>query len=214
MYMLTSVMFCFCMRSVVDWSSSVLVGSGGRDATVWAVVLVKGMWCFTRVMRPPPPPRDLSRLSVVYPGNLGVWWYRVLSLVSWMTAACMLCLCRKFLSCCVLLLMPFMFICSIFKALVELIDVLCVVGLGVGVGGVLGGVELGEEVGELGGVLGGEGAGEGGGEGGGLGGGGGGEVGGGGGDGGGGGGGDGGGGGEGEEAGVGGVGEMGLGPFL
>ena len=43
MYMLTSVMFCFCMRSVVDWSSSVLVGSGGRDATVWAVVLVKGM---------------------------------------------------------------------------------------------------------------------------------------------------------------------------
>ena len=64
--------------------------------------------------------------------------------------------------------MPFMFICSIFKALVELIEVLCVVGLGVGVGGVLGGVELGEEVGELGGVLGGEGAGEGGGEGGGL----------------------------------------------
>ena len=41
MYMLTSVMFCFCMRSVVDWSSSVLVGLGGREATVWAVVLVK-----------------------------------------------------------------------------------------------------------------------------------------------------------------------------
>ena len=43
MYMLMSVMFCFCMRSVVDWSSSVLVGSGGREATVWTVVLVKGM---------------------------------------------------------------------------------------------------------------------------------------------------------------------------
>ena len=53
-YMLMSVMFCFCMRTVVDWSYSVLVGSGGRKATVWAVVLVKAMWCFTRVMRPPP----------------------------------------------------------------------------------------------------------------------------------------------------------------
>ena len=93
-----------------------------------------------------------------------------------MTAACMLCLCRKFLSCCVLLVMPLMLICRMFKAFVELIDVLCVVGLGVGVGGVLGGVVLGEEGGELGGVLGGEGAGEGGGEGGGLVGGGGGEV--------------------------------------
>ena len=32
MYTLTSVMFCFCMRSVVDLSSSVLVGAEGRDA--------------------------------------------------------------------------------------------------------------------------------------------------------------------------------------
>ena len=71
-YMLMSVMFCFCMRSVVDWSSSALVGLGGREAASWAVVLVKGMWCFTRVMRPPPPPWGLSCLSVVYPGNLGV----------------------------------------------------------------------------------------------------------------------------------------------
>ena len=55
-YMLMSVMFCFCMRSVMDWSSSVFVGSGGREAIVCAVVLVKEMWCFTRVMRPPPPP--------------------------------------------------------------------------------------------------------------------------------------------------------------
>ena len=38
MYMLMSVMFCSCMRSVADWSSSVLVGLG------------------CGVMRPPPPP--------------------------------------------------------------------------------------------------------------------------------------------------------------
>ena len=61
-----------------------------------------------------------------------------------MTAACMLFLCRKLLICCVLLMMPIMLICKMFKVLVELIDVVCVVGLGVGVGGVLGGVVLGE----------------------------------------------------------------------
>ena len=41
--------------------------------TVWAVVLVKEIWCFTRVMRPPPPSKGLSCLSVVYPGNLSVF---------------------------------------------------------------------------------------------------------------------------------------------
>ena len=56
MYMLMNVVFCFYMRSVVDWSSSVLVGSVGREETVSAVVLVKEMWCFTRVVRAPPPP--------------------------------------------------------------------------------------------------------------------------------------------------------------
>ena len=50
-----------------------------------------------------------------------------------MTAPCMLSLCRKFLSCCDLLMMAFMLICKVFKVLVELIDVVCVVDLGVGV---------------------------------------------------------------------------------
>ena len=54
--MLMRFMFCFWTRIVVACSSSELVGSGGRAESIWAVVLVKGMWCFTRVMRPPPPP--------------------------------------------------------------------------------------------------------------------------------------------------------------
>ena len=70
--MLMKLMFCLCIVSRVDWSSSVCVGSGGREADNWAVVLVKGMFLSTRVMRPPPPARVLSCLSVVYPGNFGV----------------------------------------------------------------------------------------------------------------------------------------------
>ena len=63
--MLMRLMFCLCILSVVDWSSSVFVGSGGRAAAIWAEVLVKGMPFRTRVMRPPPPPVVLSCLSVV-----------------------------------------------------------------------------------------------------------------------------------------------------
>ena len=69
---IVSVIFRFCMHIVVDWSFSALVELGGREAAIWAVVLVNGMWCFTRMMRPPPPPWGLPCLSLVYPGNLGV----------------------------------------------------------------------------------------------------------------------------------------------
>ena len=72
MYMLINVMLCLCMVSRVACSSSVSVGSLGRDATISGVVLVKGMCLCMSVMRPPPPPRVLSCLSVVYPGNFGV----------------------------------------------------------------------------------------------------------------------------------------------
>ena len=45
-----------------------------------------------------------------------------LSLGSGSTATCMLCLCRNFLSCCVLLSMPFMVICEKFRLLEEFAD--------------------------------------------------------------------------------------------
>lgn len=72
MYVFMKVMFCLCMVSRVACSSMVCVGSRGRDAIISGVVLVKGMCLCMSVMRPPPPPRVLSCLSVVYPGNFGV----------------------------------------------------------------------------------------------------------------------------------------------
>ena len=85
MYMLMSVMLCLCIVSRVAWISSVCVGSRGRDATISGVVFVKGMCLWMMVMRPPPPPRVRSCLSVVYPGNFGVYC-RGVSLVSWISA--------------------------------------------------------------------------------------------------------------------------------
>lgn len=60
-------------------------------ASVCGVVFVKGMSLLTNVMRPPPSPLLRSSLSVVYPGNFGVFWFG-LSLVSWIAAMWMLCL--------------------------------------------------------------------------------------------------------------------------
>ena len=42
-----------------------LVGSRGSDAVISDVAFVKGIPLRTRVIRPPPPPRPLSSLSVV-----------------------------------------------------------------------------------------------------------------------------------------------------
>ena len=68
--MMFNCCLCSCIR--VDCSSRVCVGSGGRLASVCAVVLVKGRSRCIRVIRPPPPPRCLSFRSVVYPGKRGV----------------------------------------------------------------------------------------------------------------------------------------------
>ena len=63
--MLFSLMFCLWTLIVVAGSSRVLVGSGGSDAVIWGVVFVKGIPFRMKVIRPPPPPRRLSYLSVV-----------------------------------------------------------------------------------------------------------------------------------------------------
>ena len=56
---------CFCSWILVDCSSSVCVGSDGRLARVCAVVFMKGRSRCISVIRPPPPLRCLSCLSVV-----------------------------------------------------------------------------------------------------------------------------------------------------
>ena len=50
-----------------------------------------GMALRPKVMRPPPRPCVLSRLRVVYPGSLGVWWCSA-SFVSSMNGTSILCL--------------------------------------------------------------------------------------------------------------------------
>ena len=78
---------------------------------VCGVVLMKGRSRWMRVINPPPWPLCLSCLSVVYPGNLGVFFV-CLSLVSWMVTMCILCSCRTCFSSCILFPIPSMLICK------------------------------------------------------------------------------------------------------
>ena len=73
-------------------------------------MFVNGMSVCMRVISPPPSPVCLSCLRVVYPGNFGVLSF-CFSLVSWISAMCMLCVCKKCFSCCCLFLMPSMLYC-------------------------------------------------------------------------------------------------------
>ena len=124
-----SVMFCLWSVSRVAWSSSVCVGSLGREAAISWVMLVKGRGFCMSVTRPPPPPRVLSCLSVVYPVNFGEY-DRVVSFVSWIRAMCMLCLVRVCLSSCILLVIPSILSCRMFRVLMVFVDGVrvCVVG--------------------------------------------------------------------------------------
>ena len=106
------LMRCLCNCIRVDCSSSVCVGSGGRFAMVCAVVLVKGRSRCISVTRPPPPLCCLSCRSVVYPGKRGVVFV-CLSLVSWIVAMCILCLCKVCFNSIILFPIPSMFSCRI-----------------------------------------------------------------------------------------------------
>ena len=69
--MLAMCMVCLCSCIFIVCVSK--CGSCGMFAWVCAVVFVKGMSLCISVMRPPPPPVARSCLSVVYPGNFGVF---------------------------------------------------------------------------------------------------------------------------------------------
>ena len=72
--MFARLICCLCSWIRVVCISSVFDVSEGMFARVCEVVFVKGRSLWIRVMSPPPPPRCLSCLSVVYPGNLGVFF--------------------------------------------------------------------------------------------------------------------------------------------